>query len=164
MIMPIALFKSFFKQTDDRAAALCFRVTHMKWISIAPFSAVSWETVLPRWTKSSKRKKCPYPPVVFMWKKLLSTHTVCRRKWCWVGDWLHFFTGIDFHCTLWHFGHDNPFSLSLLFGNWVAERFPTMPRYRNLIGPWQREILQGAFEDYLRRTGIFVPVGSGKAT
>ena len=123
--MTIASFK-IFKQTDDRAATLSFRITHEMDINCS-FKRLAGGQCSQDKRRRAKEKKCPYPSVAFMWKKHLSTHIVCRRKWCWVGDQLNFCTGFNFRCTLRHFGNDHLSSSSLLFGHWVVERFPTIP-------------------------------------
>ena len=144
--MTIASFK-IFKQTDDRAATLSFRITHEMDINCS-FQRLAAGQCSQDKRRRAKEKKCPYPSVAFMWKKHLSTHTVCRRKWCWVGDKLNFCTGFNFHCTLWHFGHDHLSSSSLLFGHWVVESWGSQ---RYLIELRQREIAHARLTAVLTR-------------
>ena len=76
--MTIASFK-IFKRTDDRAATVSFRITHEMDINCS-FQRLAGGQCSQDKRRRAKENKCPYPPVAFMWKKHLSTHTVCRRK------------------------------------------------------------------------------------
>ena len=107
-----------------------------------------------------------------MWKKHLRTRPVCRRNWCGVRDWFNLSADINVHCPWWYFEDD--------YLSWA---------YRSLLGiGWRRGsqrchvpealssythrkprkadrgINKALSKTILKRTGIFIPVGSGKFT